>query len=476
MGYVIIEVRKAFIESDGDILLVKANPVKETMSAFSRIFGKRYHQFSITESDETETFLFPFSEENAQYYVQIANQSQKDGNFWEPFETGEFVEDTVYNDGVKTTVYRSVDTIPEVTIGEDWIGWEEDDYWENDNYFEYSEDMFDVNPLDQDNEAIPMEDNVDETQNTTEPSIDISIFQKYSTTRYSEEEIKKMSVHEKHDERSLCAKAKNIDALLDFYTYDFKHGCAAMNEYVIPAISYLYGRTNDVDTLNNLIKEYSYCLWDLSDDSREAATKLVGIGVAFPHLSASQIDYLEHLYNSPKYCETMDEILCDKEKLPRKISGITKEQLKKTNDYFSEKLLQQIFNSFVLNRKAQSEYDNEYTEYYVYVRRHNNIIKKEYGKVGSGECVIFGSLDLKSFIDYVKPKYGEGCSTFFLQHILKRRPWFNDINELSSVSCEWIYWNELFDIAKEFFLEDTEILNKIKLDIALLYLKQLNKQ
>lgn len=482
MKYVIIEIIVKETTSDGDILLIKANPVNDAMPELTNTFGTRHVHFSLTESDETEFFAFPYSEEKAKEFSAIEIASQRQESFWEPNEE-DFVEDSIVdNNGVELMVNKSLDLIPEYDI-DDFMPLDEflAQYNDNDGYDEdymHEDDLFDIDDSEDVETISPVvfddDDNPEEifkdfySEETPSDSID-------SRKRYSEEEIKNMSVQERHEECSKCSRAKNLGGLIDFYTYFFLHGCQAMNEYVIPAMAYLYGRAKEVDTLNSLLQKYSFCIWELSQDSKEVTQNLVEIGALFPYLCGEQISYLEALYNNPKYCEIMDDILFDKEKLPRKITGITKEELKKTNDSFSTRLLKQTYNSFILNKIAQYKRNDEYTEYYVYVRRNNNIIKKAYGKVGSGECVLDGTLDMKSFIEHIEPKYGKECADFFIEGVLKENSLF-DADTICKYYHNWVYWDWLTDIAKEYFKNDPENLDNIKLDMALLCLKELNKK
>ena len=316
----------------------------------------------------------------------------------------DFVEDIIeVKNGDVMEVYKSIDLIPEVSIDDVipldpfFIDDDEDDEDEYDD--EYDEDLFELDEPDVSEESI-------ELINSDSAELDPDdIFNDFyndnndsaiSSKRYTEDEIKSMSVYERHDECTKCSKAQNLGGLIDFYT------------------------------LNKVLEKYSFCLWEMSQDSKAVTQKLLEIGLMYPLLTGEQISYLEHLYNSPKYCEMMDDILFDKEKLPRKITGITKEELEKTNDSFPTRLIKETYNCFILNQRAQNKRDDEYTEYYVYVRRNNNIIKKAYGQVGSGECVLSGTLDMK--------------------------------------------------IAKEYFEDDQSQIDNIKMDIALLYLKMLNKK
>ena len=488
MKYVIIDIIIKENTSDGDILLVKANPVKDTMQELTDLYGTRYVHFSQTESDETETFAFPYTDENVKMFSTIAKASQNQESFWEPND--EFVDDAITDSsGEKIWVNKSFDLIPECDM-DDFIPLDDffahideeyddddDDEEDDEEDFMYKEDLFDIDDSDSEEVEIYNSSIIDEEEpedifkdfySNDAPS-DYAISRK----RYSEAEIKKMNVQERHEECSKCSKAKNLGGLIDFYTYFFVNGSQATNEYNVPAIAYLYGRAKDVDTLNDLLNKHSFCIWELSQDSKEVAQNLVEIGAMFPYLSGEQISYLEKLYNTPKYCEIMDDILFDKEKLPRKITGITKEELKKTNDTFSTRLLKQTYNCFILNQRAQNISDDEYTEYYVYVRRNNNIIKKEYGMVGSGECVIGGTLDMKSFIEHIEPKYGKDCADFFIDRVLQRFTWY-DAETLCRTYQTWVQWDMLTDIAKDYFENDPENLDNIKLDMALLYLKRLN--
>ena len=464
MGYIINEIKTVDTVNDGNVLVVKVYPIR---SNSADNFGTNI------------AFAFPYSEQLFTQLSQISNNHK----IWEPNEE-DFVEDIIeVKNGDVMEVYKSIDLIPEVSIDDVipldpfFIDDDEDDEDEYDD--EYDEDLFELDEPDVSEESIELINS-----DSAEPDPD-DIFNDFysdnndsaiSSKRYTEDEIKSMSVYERHDECTKCSKAQNLGGLIDFYTFFFYHGCQATNEYVIPGLAYLYGRAKDVDTLNKVLEKYSFCLWEMSQDSKAVTQKLLEIGLMYPLLTGEQISYLEHLYNSPKYCEMMDDILFDKEKLPRKITGITKEDLEKTNDSFPIRLIKETYNCFILNQRAQNKRDDEYTEYYVYVRRNNNIIKKAYGQVGSGECVLSGTLDMKSFIEYIEPKYGNDCADFFLEKTLERKPWYNKKEDLCRSYYEWVDWDLLTERAKEYFEDDQSQIDNIKMDIALLYLKMLNKK
>ena len=74
------------------------------------------------------------------------------------------------------------------------------------------------------------------------------------------------------------------------------------------------------------------------------------------------------------------------------------------------------------------------------------------------------------------PKYGNDCADFFLEKTLERKPWYNKKEDLCRSYYEWVDWDLLTEIAKEYFEDDQSQIDNIKMDIALLYLKMLNKK
>ena len=80
---------------------------------------------------------------------------------------------------------------------------------------------------------------------------------------------------------------------------------------------------------------------------------------------------------------------------------------------------------------------------------------------------------MKSFIEHIEPKYGKECADFFIDRVLQRLTWY-DAETLCRTYQTWVQWDMLTDIAKDYFENDPENLDNIKLDMALLYLKRLN--
>ena len=83
--YVIIDIEQNNVQPDGDVLIIKANPVRqaEGFEHLEQMFGKTYFTYSMNECDETEVFMMPYSEELTQRLVRIARRYE-DGIYWTP--------------------------------------------------------------------------------------------------------------------------------------------------------------------------------------------------------------------------------------------------------------------------------------------------------------------------------------------------------------------------------------------------------
>lgn len=90
MKYVIISLESRNLEPEGEVLYIKANPVKDAGPSFRHLeemFGKKYYNYSMTESNETVHFIVPFSDSNLQHYIAVAKCSQDPDDyesFWSP--------------------------------------------------------------------------------------------------------------------------------------------------------------------------------------------------------------------------------------------------------------------------------------------------------------------------------------------------------------------------------------------------------
>lgn len=86
--YVIISIDDNKGGLDGHVIIVKANPVKEDkgFAHLAKLFGKKYYTYAMTETDETEIFVFPFTEEKIQSLMRSAKAAEENKLFWRPDE------------------------------------------------------------------------------------------------------------------------------------------------------------------------------------------------------------------------------------------------------------------------------------------------------------------------------------------------------------------------------------------------------
>ena len=83
--YVIISIDDNNGGSDGHVIIVKANPVKEAsgFAHLTKLFGKKYYKYSHMEDEETEIFVFPYSEERMQTLLDCAKDAEENkGRFY----------------------------------------------------------------------------------------------------------------------------------------------------------------------------------------------------------------------------------------------------------------------------------------------------------------------------------------------------------------------------------------------------------
>lgn len=96
MKYIIIDIEDNYGGTDGHVIVVKANPVKVEggFSHLMRMFGKKYVSYPMNETEETEIFIFPFSEGNKANMIRCARAAEQKHDFWEPIEE-DFYEATL---------------------------------------------------------------------------------------------------------------------------------------------------------------------------------------------------------------------------------------------------------------------------------------------------------------------------------------------------------------------------------------------
>jgi hypothetical protein len=295
------------------------------------------------------------------------------------------------------------------------------------------------------------------------------------TRRYSDEELDKMSVRERYDERLKCSKEKNELGQRDIFTFNFKKFGIAASPISLFAISYLYGKTGAEDEFMALLRMNSHLLFDVDEDARELSQFFLLIGMKFPDLDNAELKRLEELYNDTRYCGLVDELLFDKELLPRRITGITRDDLERRNDSFPDRLLDDVFRAFVRNSNQYD--DNEDTVWQIYDRRNNCIISKPYKELGSGEIIADGTIDSFIFYNLIEEKYGKDYLDFFVQKIkdLRYKSYDIELSKFRGLKDMWIDFGHLMDFAKMKSNDENRLL-EIKRLIALAFLLKCNSK
>ena len=299
------------------------------------------------------------------------------------------------------------------------------------------------------------------------------MFEMNNDKRYSKEALDKMNVQERYEEILNCSSDQNIFGLIDIFKYNFKkYGTSASGDNLI-ALSYLFGRIHNIDEFIALLNDNIVLSIGIDEDTLNISKNLIVIGVAYPNLNDIQIKYLETLYNNPKYCALIDNLLFDKDLLPRKIKGITCDELQRKNNNFPDKLLDMVYNAFELNDKVEN--NNENTILNVYDRRHNTIIQKAYCKIGDAEFIASGNIDAYIILNILEEKYGEKCLAYFVKKVMELHHDRYKVKpaELRMWKNEWINYKMLESIAAKYY-DIPELEHNIKHLIALAFLLKLN--
>ncbi len=110
--FVIIDIEQNAVQPDGEVLIIKANEVKkaEGFEHQEKMFGKKYFNFVMNECDETEVFMLPYSEEQAQRLVKLARRYE-DGEYWIP-NMNEFIDAKLSTQNGIITIHKSIKIQP----------------------------------------------------------------------------------------------------------------------------------------------------------------------------------------------------------------------------------------------------------------------------------------------------------------------------------------------------------------------------
>lgn len=321
-------------------------------------------------------------------------------------------------------------------------------FYANTNYSEVSDEFYEI-------------------MNNSQHSLAASWIKKkvFNKIRINEDELKSMDVSQRFALRRSCAQNRDIKSLLEIVKYHFINGSGATNETNFPELCYYYGRLHKITELKEFLSGKEFYLFMLPESCREFAENLFNIGVKFPHLSESEMMYLDEKYSDSKTFELFDIIMFDADLLPRPLKKYDITQLNIKHSEFSVEFLLKIFDSFSQNE----ELDDGYSKLYVYDRVNNTIIRKRFEDLGLTEYAITRPIRSNEFYDLLKSEYGETCAI-----------------ELSKVLCYDDDW-EHFISAKHFLLNaqtiddsaleyfnDENIVNELKCHISRLWLHKIN--
>jgi len=283
----------------------------------------------------------------------------------------------------------------------------------------------------------------------------------------TESQLGKMSVRERFQLRRECAENRDIESLLTIVKFLFIRGAAATNESNLPEMCYYYGRLHRAEELQEFLKENDSNLFMLPKSSKELAQNLLNIGVKFPHLNESEIQYLEDKYCDSKTFELFDIIMFDCNRLPRPIKKFNKESLNSENKDFSREFLLQVYAYF----SANEELDGNYDKLYVYSRIENKIIRKEYAHLALGEYCIEQPIYSNEFWGLMQEHYGKQHADSFFRQL------FDDQHlEKSKTSNSYLLYAENIEEVAENYFKDSLKVNDVKAHIALFWLKKINSQ
>lgn len=107
--YVIISIGRRNLEPEGEVLYIKANPVRDAGPSFrylEEMFGKKYFNYSMTEDNETVHFIIPFSDSNLQHYIAISKRSHNPDDyesFWSP-NMNDFTKSEIRNQATEDII------------------------------------------------------------------------------------------------------------------------------------------------------------------------------------------------------------------------------------------------------------------------------------------------------------------------------------------------------------------------------------
>lgn len=185
--------------------------------------------------------------------------------------------------------------------------------------------------------------------------------------------------------------------------YKFINGSAAVNEYVLPEMSYYFGRLHATEELMEFITGKEFYLDMLPHDCKLLAKNLINFGYFFPNLNNELLDYLEEKYCDRKTFEIINNIMFDAHLLPRKLKKFDENLLKSKNNEFTDSLCFEFYEAFSKNQELVYSYN----DFFVYDKIENKIIKINPEKARQGQYVIDMPLSSKDFRILINQEFDE---------------------------------------------------------------------
>jgi|TARA_Y100001954_G_C15779905_1_gene589221 hypothetical protein len=256
----------------------------------------------------------------------------------------------------------------------------------------------------------------------------------------------------------------DLQGLKEIMKYKFINGSAAVNEYVLPEMSYYFGRLHAAEELMEFITGKEFYLLMLPNDCKLLAEKLMNIGYLFPNLNSELLDYLEEKYCDRKTFEIIDNIMFDAHLLPRKLKKFDKELLKIKNNEFSDNLCFEVYEAFSKNQ----ELDYSCDDFFVYDKIENKIIKINPEKTGQGQYVIDMPLSSKDFWILLNQEFDEMTADNIIKKLCFDEPW----EDFKNYNCG-LDSDNITKFSKE-VLKNEEELTRVKISVAKHWLLEVN--
>lgn len=281
-----------------------------------------------------------------------------------------------------------------------------------------------------------------------------------------EEQLKSMDAIERYTLRRNCAQNGDLKLLLEIAEYHFIKGSAATNENNFPELCYYYGRLGKLEELKEFLSDKEFYLFMLPESCRELSERLFDIGMKFPHLTESEMSYLDDKYSNSKTFALFDIIMFDADQLPRPLKKYDLAQLKIRHSEFSENFLLEVYDCFSKNEALDDD-----SKLYVYDRVNNSIIKKRHEDLGLTEYEIAQPILSNEFHNLLKDKFGESCAI----ELSKAVCFDKDLEHFISADYFLLSADSIVNSAMEYF-NDENTVSVLKCLISQIWLGKVNSK